>query len=97
MVNNFGSRCRRKVFLVSKYMLLGPNNPFLLTIRVNFDTISKLGTYMYYICGLRTHNGTGTIQYIPVLYIFIYNTFLPEHFVFSGMTLNMKCIIHSNV
>ena len=59
---------------MSKYMLLGPNNPFLLTIRVNFDTISKLVTYMYYICGLRTHNGTGTIQYIPVLgpiYIYI--------------------------
>ena len=79
-------------------MLLGPKNPFLLTIRVNFDTISKLGTYMYYICGLQTHHGTGTIQYIPVLYIFIYNTFLPEHFVSSGMTfLIMKCISHSNV
>ena len=86
IVNNFGSRCLRKVFLESEYMLLGPKNPFLLTIMVNFDTIPKLGTYMYNICGLRTHNGTGTIQYIPVLYIFIYNTFLPEHFVSSGMT-----------
>ena len=52
-----------------------------ITIRVNFDTISKLGTYIYYIGGLRTDNGIGTIQYIPVLYIFIYITFLPEHFV----------------
>ena len=52
---------------------------FVITIRVNFDTISKLGTDMYYIGGLRTDNGIGTIQYIPVLYIFIYITFLPEH------------------
>ena len=41
---------------------------------------------MYYIGGLPTHNGIGTIQYIPVLYIFIYITFLPEHLVFSDMT-----------
>ncbi len=54
---------------------------FVITIRVNFDTISKLGTDIYYIGGLRTDNGIGTIQYIPVLYIFIYITFLPEHFV----------------
>ena len=71
---------------MSKYMLLGPNNPFLLTIRVYFETISKLGTNKYYIGGLRTHNGIGIIQYIPALYIFIYITFLPEHFVSSGMT-----------
>ena len=57
---------------MSKYMLLGPNNQFFSTIRVNFDTVSKLGTYMYYMYGLRTHNGTGTIQYIPVLYIYIF-------------------------
>ena len=54
---------------------------FVITIRVNFDTISKLGTDIYYIVGLRTDNGIGTIQYIPVLYIFIYITFLPEHVV----------------
>ena len=66
-MDNFGSRFRRKVFLVSKYMSLRQNNPFLLTIRVNIDTISKLGTYMYYIGGLRTHNGIGTIRYISVV------------------------------
>ena len=57
---------------MSKYMLLGLNYLFLLTTRVNFDTISKLGTCMYYIGGIRTHNGIGTIQYIKVLYIYIY-------------------------
>ena len=60
---------------------------FVITIRVNFDTISKLGTYIYYIGGLRTDNGIGTIQYIPV-YIYLYilrfyqNTLCPC----SGMT-----------
>ena len=50
------------MFLVSKYMLLGPKSPFLLPIRLSFNTISKLGTNMYYIGELRTHNGT--IQYM---------------------------------
>ena len=56
MADNFASRCRRNVFLVSKYMLLEPKNPFLLTIRVNFNTISKLGTNMYCIGYLPTRN-----------------------------------------
>ena len=78
--DNFGSRCRRKVFWCLNICYWGQRIHFL-TIRVNVDTISKLGTDMYDIGGLRTHNGTDTIQYIPVLYIFIYITFLPEHFV----------------
>ena len=53
-------------------MLLGPKNPFLLTIRVNFDKISKLGTYMYYICGLQTHNGTDTYNTIHTGIIYLY-------------------------
>ena len=45
---------------------------FFKTIMVNFDTTSKLGTYMYYIGGLRTHNDIGTIQYIPVSYMHLF-------------------------
>ena len=41
MEDNFASRCRRKVFLVSKYMLLGLTNSFCLTTRV---------TYLYFKC-----------------------------------------------
>ena len=60
---------------------------FVISIRVNFDTISKLGTYIYYIGGLRTDNGIGTIQYIAVLYIFIYITFYQNTLCpCSGMT-----------
>ena len=35
------------------YMLLCPKNPFFETIRMNFNTISMLGTNMYYIGDLR--------------------------------------------
>ena len=44
------------MLLVSKCMLLGPKNPLLLTIRVNFSTITKLGINMYCIDYLQTHN-----------------------------------------
>ena len=67
------AKSRRKVFLFSNYMLLGPNGPFLLPIRLPFNTISKLGTNMYYIGELRTHNGT--IQYNTIHNIYI--TLLP--------------------
>ena len=66
------TKSRRKVFLFSKYMLFGPKSQFLLPIRQPFNTISMLGTNMYYIGELRTHNGT--IQYKILCIIIHYVT-----------------------